>query len=240
MRLRMCAPTTDTERAAISRGFDRSFTFSCTSAPDSLPSCTPGHSRCKVPLSPVPGSGPLRAALQGALTQETSHQLIGKTPLLHDCIKGFLHLRNATIFDERACLELVPDDDGRCECDGLVFAREQAEHRHIVDFGKNNWTNSGELHNAIEPGADTAIEAGEKHGLGPQVLREAKFPLAAARMSHEADGLFIQQVIAEWRPGVTRRHAVGQNHVESMRLELREQITHRAGAHDELDVVSSD
>ena len=186
------------------------------------------------------GSSPLSAALQGPLTQESGQQPIGKTSFLHDCVKRLRHLRNATILDERACLEFVPDDDGRRECDGLLLAREQAQHRHVVHFGKNNWMNSGELHNAVERRADAAIEAREKHGLCPQVLWEAKFPLAAARMSHEADGLLIQQVIAERRPGITRRRAVGQNHVECMRLELREQITHCAGAHDEFDVVAPD
>jgi hypothetical protein len=86
------------------------------------------------------GSGPLRAALEGPLSQESRQQLIGKTPFLHDCVKRLRHLRNATILDEGACLEFVPDDDGRRERDRLLLAREQAQHRRSGHRSRPRWT----------------------------------------------------------------------------------------------------
>ena len=52
-----------------------------------------------------------------------------------DGIEGFADLGDAMGFDEEAGVDFVTHDDRGSEGEAVAFAREQAEHGHVVHLG---------------------------------------------------------------------------------------------------------
>ena len=92
----------------------------------------------------------------------------------------------------------------------------------------------------VEGDADVAVEARQQQRLGGEVVREAERRAAPPRMADEADGLFVEEMVAQRRAGVARRGAVRQDDVDGVGLKLREEVAEVARADDEFDVLAAD
>jgi len=51
----------------------------------------------------------------------------------------FHELRDAAMFDEHTGFQLVAHNDRRRHCHAFALTAEPAQHRHIIDFGQDDW-----------------------------------------------------------------------------------------------------
>jgi len=70
------------------------------------------------------------------------------------------------MLDKQPCCKLVLHHNWRHQRNKITLARENAQHRHIIDLGIDNRTNPREIHGTVERGAKITSETGQKHGRG--------------------------------------------------------------------------
>ena len=87
---------------------------------------------------------------------------------------------------------------------------------------------------------DIAVQTRQQDRLAAKILREAERRFVGPRPADQADGLLVEQVIAKGRAGVALGGAIGENDVDGMGFELREQVARRAGAHDQFHIRATD
>ena len=125
-------------------------------------------------LLPSPDAGPEALYARSVLLDELANQRVSEATPRRDGEEGLLHPRHAVLLHERATPDLVADDDLRDQREAAAFAREQAEHRHVVHLCRDERSDASGVEKTVERDAHVALQARHGDRNGGAILRESK------------------------------------------------------------------
>ena len=101
------------------------------------------------------------------------------------------------MLDEHPGLQLVTHDDRRRQRHAFALTREQAQHRHIVDFGQDDGPDARQIEQTVEAGPDFTIETRQQDRLVRRSSGKPNGGLSGPGPANQADGLLVEEMISK-------------------------------------------
>ncbi len=139
-------------------------------------------------------------------------------------------------FHEHAALQFAAYHHGWHERQPRAFTGEQAQHRHVVHFGRDDRADVVQFEQEVESCANVAVEARQNQWHVPEVIGELEFRPPARRRTNEADRLLVEEVAVPGRLRVAAHGQIRKHGVERVGPELRKQVAKVSGMQNEFDI----
>lgn len=167
----------------------------------------------------APRVGLCLGATRFCVGQQQRQNRLGETARRCDGVKCFAQAFEGAIIHEQFLIQFIAHDDGRRYGKACARARQQTQHRHIVDFCDDVRTEAQAHHERVEFSPDMIVRRGNDQGL----LRQEALQRAARRRpawADQADGLVVDDVRRPGRLIVPRRQRIREQDVNLMRSSI--------------------
>ena len=231
----------------IKRGFQKvAITLKPNSTPDFyhiLPNlCTWLIRRKKQVSQAQPGKTPLPSARRRAqhislgLPEQRLEQGWREVPLHRDGVEILVQIGHHTVQDELPAAQLVLHHHRGQQRHAFGIASQQAQQRHVVDFGAQPVADAQLLAHKVESRANLVVAPGQQQGHFGQLGRKSERAALGPRLAHQADGLARDALAA---PGVVAaglHPLVGEDQVQRVHAQPRQQVCQAARVQHQLDI----
>ena len=146
-------------------------------------------------------------------------------------------MRQALDLHEDSVGQFVSHDDGRDDGETAMLARDQTQHRHVIDFRGDPWPNLQALCQRIEASANIALHRRQNEILLTQQLFETSIAACEIGRSDQTHGLTSNRVRRPRRGHIPGRRRRCEDDVQLVRFEHEEKISHQSRTDHDLDVI---